>query len=112
MQKYILLVIINLAVNSFSQELQIEGTITHNKIPQSFVNIYMIENSKGTVTNDKGYYILDGIKAGNYTVNVSGLGFKTKNIIVNTTNSSIKLDFQVNTVKVYLTRTFYSRYYI
>ena len=30
MQKYILLVIINLAVNSFAQELQIEGTITHN----------------------------------------------------------------------------------
>ena len=102
MQKYILLVIINLAVNSFAQELQIEGTITHNKIPQSFVNIYMIENSKGTVTNDKGYYILDGIKAGNYTVNVSGLGFKTKNIIVNTTNSSIKLDINLDVDDSYL----------
>ena len=102
MQKYILLVIINLAVNSFAQELQIEGTITHNKIPQSFVNIYMIENSKGTVTNDKGYYILDGIKAGNYTVNVSGLGFKTKNIIVNTTNGSIKLDINLDVDDSYL----------
>ena len=95
MHKYFLFLALGFTLNSMAQEVSIEGSVIFNDIPQSFINIYIIENEKGTITNDKGYYIIENIMPGDYNLNISGLGFKTKNIKVNTTKDSIKLDISL-----------------
>ena len=95
MHKYFLFLLLNLTLNSIAQDITIEGSVVFNDIPQSFVNIYMIENQKGTMTDDKGYYILENLTPGNYNLNISGLGFKTKNVKVNTTKGSMKLNIKL-----------------
>ena len=95
MHKYFLFLALGFTLNSMAQEVSIEGSVIFNDIPQSFINIYIIENEKGTITNDKGYYIIENIMPGDYNLNISGLGFKTRNIKVNTTKYSIKLDINL-----------------
>jgi hypothetical protein len=60
--------------------------------------IAVVELSKGTNTNDYGFFSLD-LPPGHYTLKVSYVGFQTKTIPVDLTGS-IKLNFELNSSSI------------
>ena len=42
-----------------------------------FVNVYLKGESRGTVTNESGYYAITGVPAGRYALSCSYIGYKT-----------------------------------
>lgn len=67
----------------FSQSYGIKGVIQdENKMPIAFANVVLnnIEDQnsvKGTITNENGSFIFENLKAGNYTIKITFLGFET-----------------------------------
>ena len=74
MHKYFLFLLLSLTLNSVAQDITIEGSVMFNDVPQSFINVYIIESEKGTITNDKGYYIIENLTPKEYNLTISGLG--------------------------------------
>lgn len=85
------------------QTTTISGTIKDNQGPLVQVSVILKEISKGTVTNANGKFVLKNIKAGNYTLVISSIGYLTiqKNISVKS-DDNLQLDFlmQVNTTEM------------
>lgn len=83
---FLLILILALPFNSFSQQkkVTISGTI-HDKISNSslpFVNVILkIEKGNqlvfGTVTDDKGRFVLSNISSGNYNLEISYIGYSS-----------------------------------
>lgn len=83
----------------FAQNAQITGTITDiENTPMIGVNVFIKNTSKGTVTDDSGNFILSNIEDGNYTLTISYVGFKTKELPVNVTNNQ---SVALNTITLY-----------
>ena len=83
--------------NSFSQEkFTISGTITDAKNNETLigVNIFIKELNSFTATNEYGFYSIT-IPKGNYTVQVSYLGFKTIEETINLDKNS-KSNFKIS----------------
>lgn len=62
----------------FAQYSVLNGTVVSEGEPVEFVNIYIEELSRGTVTDVNGDYELDKISPGEYTVRFSYIGFETQ----------------------------------
>ncbi|MCE6992471.1 TonB-dependent receptor [Dyadobacter sp. CY323] len=55
----------------------LKGTIkSPDGKPASYVNVALKETNKGTVTDEKGYYEIKGLKEGTYLLRVSSVGLK------------------------------------
>ncbi len=63
--------------------------------PLTGANVYLPELSKGTVTDDKGYYELKNLPKGDLLITVSFIGYKTAIKRVKTGKKSIQLDFSL-----------------
>ena len=65
----------------FSQQFSVEGQVVDSKRnPIAFANVVLVHRDtsdilKGTTTNDTGYFKIDNIDKGNYTLKLSFLGF-------------------------------------
>lgn len=73
---------------------QITGKIIdgETKLPLSGVNIYLVKLQKGTVSDDKGNYIIPNVESGNYIINYSFIGYKKvtqTDVIVKSSNQTI-----------------------
>jgi len=68
-----------LAITTIYSQNTIEGTVTdsHSKEPLTYVNIYLPELEKGTITNDKGTFSIHNLPSGNYNILFSIIGYKT-----------------------------------
>ncbi|WP_420571458.1 TonB-dependent receptor [Kordia sp.] len=79
---------------AFSQTTDIKGVISHKNQPEEFVNVFIKNSEKGTITDAKGAYSLK-IASGNYTLMVQSIGFKTieKEIIVG--DKTLTLNFSL-----------------
>jgi outer membrane receptor for ferrienterochelin and colicins len=92
----LLLFIIN---NSAAQSTgTIQGTITDEQnTPIEFVNVVIEKTGQGTITNQKGFFSIENIAEGNYTLTASFLGYEKfqKNISV-AANKITKLNFSLN----------------
>ena len=55
----------------------ISGHVFNNNLPVPFANVYLESTSMGSVTDDNGFYIMDGVSANTYTLVVSISGYKT-----------------------------------
>ncbi|WP_299096236.1 TonB-dependent receptor [uncultured Winogradskyella sp.] len=76
----------------FAQNTKITGTITDNEnTPMIGVNVLLNNTSKGTITDDSGNFVLSNIENGNYTLTISYVGFKTKELQVNVDNEDVNL---------------------
>lgn len=74
------------ALNLFSQDASISGTVTNNGKVLEFVSVHIKETNQGTVTNEKGFYKIDNVEKDQaYTLAVSMIGFRGQKI-------SIKID--------------------
>ncbi|GAA3641732.1 outer membrane beta-barrel protein [Flavivirga jejuensis] len=75
--------ILLLSITSFSQEFRINGhakDANNNPIAYANVLITSLGNSKtanGTSTDEAGYFIIENLKAGDYILKISFLGFKS-----------------------------------
>ena len=55
---------------------QISGTVTDSEgLPLNGATIQLLDNSKGTATNEQGKYTLSGLRPGTYFLSVSFVGF-------------------------------------
>src|SRR5690606_34177145 len=74
----------------------IKGSVKDAQTNQelAFVNIYITDLEKGTITNEHGVFQIDNISSGKHTMQVSILGYETQSInifIPNTTDYTIRL---------------------
>ena len=72
----------------------INGIIKDNKSDEPLVNatVYLEGTKIGTKTNKKGYYSIQGIKKGKYTVRITYLGYATYREEIVIDNKDIRLD--------------------
>ena len=88
---YTLFFALMFCVSAFSQNATIQGTVTDNsQTPLFGVNILMKNSTKGTQTDEDGDFELSGLDAGDYTLVVSYLGFRTKEIPVQLSGNETK----------------------
>lgn len=82
-----LLLLTNLAI---AQNSTITGNITDNNLtPLADVNISIKNLSKGTQTNESGSFEITDLTDGEYTLIISSLGFKSKEITISTSNNQV-----------------------
>lgn len=111
MQKFLFMLFFLLSfIQIFSQPRQagsstIEGYVfdESSSVPMEFANIVLFRASDssqvtGTVTNSKGYFILENIRGGNYYLRVSFIGFENKFIDKIQVRGQAKIDLG----KIYL----------
>ncbi|WP_077810323.1 TonB-dependent receptor [Polaribacter sp. BM10] len=75
----------------------IKGKITSNGKPLPYVNIYLKNTKIGTSSNENGFFELQNIENGVYTIVASSIGFKSKSAKINVKNAStITKNFDLN----------------
>jgi outer membrane receptor for ferrienterochelin and colicins len=80
----------------FSQGVSLSGYVTGNDGSSvTGATIIMKETTYGTVTDKKGFYKINKIKPGTYTVRVSFLGFETQERSVAILNEDSHIDFSI-----------------
>ena len=74
-------------------QFKISGKITNSidNLPLSGAHIVVQKTKLSTISSEKGYYEINGLKSGNYNLKVSFLGMETKTIKVN-----LEKDFVLN----------------
>ena len=62
---------------SWAQNGRINGFITDDETGEVLIgaNVFLLETGQGMATDRNGYYVLDGISTGGFTVVVSYLGY-------------------------------------
>ncbi|WP_406685442.1 TonB-dependent receptor [Seonamhaeicola sp. MEBiC1930] len=75
---------------------KISGKVTSNNEALPFVNVYLKGTSIGTTTNENGFYTIEDVVPGNYTIVASFTGFKNveKQITVEGNVTIIKLELE------------------
>ncbi|GAB7256104.1 TonB-dependent receptor [Polaribacter sp. OB-PA-B3] len=85
------------AFASHAQLISIKGKITSNGKPLPFVNVYLKNTKIGTSSNENGFFELQNIENGIYTIVASSVGFKSKSAKINVKDSStIIQNFDLN----------------
>lgn len=75
----------------------IKGKITSNGKPLPYVNVYLKNTKIGTSSNENGFFELQNIENGGYTIVASSIGFKSKSAKINLKNAStITKNFDLN----------------
>ncbi len=84
--KKLLYLILAMPLLNFAQEnTLIEGTVTNNQHVVPFANVSAVGTNYGTAADIDGNYQLE-LPAGEYTIKVQAIGFKTKTKEINTSN--------------------------
>lgn len=97
---------------SFGQEYSVSGTITSANTPLVYANVVIKTENKGSLSDENGYYEIQNLSPGTYTIEVSFTGYQTlkKNITItnknSTTNFNLEEDTLLDEVVVTGTRTF------
>lgn len=94
-KKYIFILFISAL--GFGQN-TIEGTVYSNKETIPFANVFIKELKKGELSNINGLYKLENIPNGNYTIQVSCIGYGTISKKISIENKSTKIDFNLNEI--------------
>ncbi len=85
------------AFASHAQLISIKGKITSNGKPLPYVNVYLKNTKTGTSSNENGFFELQNIENGIYTIVASSVGFKSKSAKINVKDSStIIQNFDLN----------------
>ena len=72
-------VLLSLVMQTLWSQNTLQGIVTDTNTKEAlvFVNVYLPELEKGTVTNEKGNFTLNNIPNGNYKIVVSFIGYET-----------------------------------
>ncbi len=97
MKKYFLIIFILTFVNAFSQGLSIKGIVEDStSVPLPDVNVIILGTDLGAATDFNGRFEIKNLNPGNYIVQFSAIGYKTKRIKVTLKNISIVLDVKLS----------------
>jgi len=77
------------------ENFQINGKVNTESESLPFVNLYLENTTKGSVSNENGYYTISNISAGNYIIIASFTGFKTQKKKIKITNKDISVNFHL-----------------
>lgn len=79
----------------FSQTGSVSGLVTAEDDAVAYATVRLENTDLGVVTNVKGYFLIDQIPFGNYTITASYLGFKDlqKTIVISENTPSPAIDF-------------------
>lgn len=93
MKKLILTFTILLTQTGFTQIFEITGRVTDPEFtPIPGVNVYLVNTTFGDATNEKGYFQIKNVPAGNYVLEISAIGYAKKRQKI-TIDKNIKIDF-------------------
>lgn len=93
MKKIILIYLLLSTNHLYSQTFEITGRVTDPEFtPIPGVNVYLLNTNYGDATNEKGFFQIKNIPAGNYELEISAIGFskKRQKLIV---DKNIRIDF-------------------
>lgn len=77
----------------FPQTFEITGRVTDPEFtPIPVVNVYLVNTTFGDATDEKGYFQIKNIPAGNYELEISAIGYSKKRQKI-TVDKNIKMDF-------------------
>ncbi|MCP9763345.1 TonB-dependent receptor domain-containing protein [Lacihabitans soyangensis] len=95
---FTIVLLMSLHFVGFSQKSTLIGKVTDNSKQELFgANVLLKGTVRGVQTNTNGEFIIKGLSAGDYTVMVSIIGLKTKEINVNLLENETKtIDFQLD----------------
>ncbi|MCF7808855.1 MAG: TonB-dependent receptor [Candidatus Marinimicrobia bacterium] len=80
----ILYILLQLSTSGFAQSTgSLQGTITDSETGEALIgaNVIVLENNTGSATDLEGYYFVQNIRPGVYTLRVSYIGYKVKDIV-------------------------------
>ncbi|MBD1260516.1 TonB-dependent receptor [Maribacter polysiphoniae] len=66
--------------------------LTSDNVPAEYINIILKSTNKGTTTNMEGFYRLNNIPYGNYTLEFSLIGMQSKSVEVQVNASEIQVE--------------------
>ncbi len=99
----ILLVLLSGCFYANAQNLELSGKVLDDKSdnPINGASIQLIENERWTITDKEGYFSLNSISAGQYTLVVQCLGYitQTKDILLQE-NTNIEIKLSANSYKI------------
>lgn len=99
MKQLLLLCILLTGSLMLSQNSQVYGIVNDaNMLPLSNVTILLKGMDKGTLSNNEGEFSFYDLKDGNYTLSISYIGFKTKEISFSITNNE---DLNLKPIVIY-----------
>lgn len=92
-----LIIIVLLSFTNTSGQGSIQGTITDSLTNNTLVgaNVFLLGTALGSATNIEGEYIIRPVPEGTYTLRISYIGYKTKEIVVTIENRTLRLDFSL-----------------
>ena len=73
----------------------IKGKATSNGMPLPYANIYIENTTKGTVTDEKGFFKIENLEAGTYSIAASFTGYKVQKKVVILRDQDIRLNFDL-----------------
>ena len=101
--KHILILFLFTAGSIFAQTGAVKGKVTDGTAPIPSVNILVVDEQIGTVTNIDGHYSLNAIPVGEYELRFSIVGYETQFIDVTIQpNKTIELDVKLNSKMIEL----------
>ena len=74
---------------------EIKGTVYSENQPLAFTNIYIEDSERGTISNEKGDYIITNVKPGTYRIIASYAGFRQSKIKIKITNENLVVNFNL-----------------
>jgi outer membrane receptor for ferrienterochelin and colicins len=91
--KYIVLFLSLLSISLNAQ--QITGNVFSDGEPLPYVNVYLKGTSKGTTTDENGFYKINSVEGGNYTILASFTGFQTQRKNITVSSNSVVINFDL-----------------
>ncbi|MBU3820763.1 TonB-dependent receptor [Flavobacteriaceae bacterium XHP0103] len=88
---FLLMPLIINSQNTFS----ISGSVTFKNEPLTYVNVYLQNTEKGSVTNDNGIFLINNVTKGDYTIIASFTGFKPVKKTIHISNENIQVNFSL-----------------
>ncbi|GAL65415.1 TonB-dependent receptor [Jejuia pallidilutea] len=75
--------------SAIAQTNSVTGTVVdHNNTPIFGANVSIINTTKGTQTNENGVFEISNISDGNYTLSISFIGYRTKEVSFSISNQN------------------------
>src|SRR5690606_23046739 len=84
-----------LLLSTSIQAQNIKGKITSKGEVLPFVNVYLKDTQKGTVTDENGNYHISNVTSGTYKIVASFTGFKSQEQTITVSNSTLILNFDL-----------------
>jgi outer membrane receptor for ferrienterochelin and colicins len=74
---------------------QIYGEVSDNQGPLAFVNVFLTDLNQGTSTDTSGLFLITGIPPGIYSMTVSLLGYRRRELTINMTPDNPRLTLAI-----------------